>query len=76
MTDGENFCLKNGAGSQAISQGEKQSEHVLETGYRSRLHKCNDFNANGLFSRYHFQFPEATEALNLMANFFNKKLDH
>ena len=30
MTEGENFCLQNGAGSQAISQGEKQSEQGLE----------------------------------------------
>jgi hypothetical protein len=26
--------------------------------------------------KYHFQFPETTEALNLMANFFNRKLGH
>ena len=26
MTEGENFCPQNGAGSQAISQGEKPSE--------------------------------------------------
>src|ERR1700730_584263 len=33
------------------SRREKSKVNMVWKGYRSRLHKCNDFNAYGLFSR-------------------------
>jgi hypothetical protein len=48
---GREFLLVERRGIAKQSRREKSKVSMVWKAYRSRLHKCNDFNAYGLFSR-------------------------
>jgi hypothetical protein len=50
MSESKDLCLRSAASWNTVSRRKEQIQHGWE-GYRSRLHKCNDFNVYGLFGR-------------------------